>query len=271
MRGVDGRARARRAADALRQRAARQEADRQPAVGARGAAHQGRRLQRAHGALCRDGARRSASRRASPSASSTSHGAFYYHAWPEVYIDEGRGRGLWLPVDPTFNQFPADATHLRLARGGLDKQAAILPLIGRLKMTILDLELAPERDADPRRPASRSTPARWRSPCPPRRRDGCWSQPRVGGTMIAIHDLVKQYGTFTAVDGVTLDVQPGEIHGFLGPNGAGKTTTHPDDCRAAEADLRTHPRQRPRSRARSPRRRRRRSASSPIGRSSTRS
>ena len=43
--------------------------------------------------------------------------------------------------------------------------------------------------------------------------------------MIAIHDLVKQYGRFTAVDGVSLDVPRGEIHGFLGPNGAGKTTT----------------------------------------------
>ena len=43
--------------------------------------------------------------------------------------------------------------------------------------------------------------------------------------MIALQNLVKQYGGFTAVDGVTLDVQPGEIHGFLGPNGAGKTTT----------------------------------------------
>ncbi len=43
--------------------------------------------------------------------------------------------------------------------------------------------------------------------------------------MIGITDLVKQYGGFTAVDGVTLDVQPGQIHGFLGPNGAGKTTT----------------------------------------------
>jgi transglutaminase-like putative cysteine protease len=70
-------------------------------------------------------------------------GAFYYHAWPEVYIDEGDGRGLWLPVDPTLNQFPADATHVRLARGGLEKQTVILPLVGRLKMTILDLELAP--------------------------------------------------------------------------------------------------------------------------------
>jgi ABC-2 type transport system ATP-binding protein len=43
--------------------------------------------------------------------------------------------------------------------------------------------------------------------------------------MIAITDLVKTYGKFTAVDGVSLDVTPGEIHGFLGPNGAGKTTT----------------------------------------------
>jgi ABC-2 type transport system ATP-binding protein len=43
--------------------------------------------------------------------------------------------------------------------------------------------------------------------------------------MIGLTDLVKQYGEFTAVDGVTLDVQPGQIHGFLGPNGAGKTTT----------------------------------------------
>jgi ABC-2 type transport system ATP-binding protein len=43
--------------------------------------------------------------------------------------------------------------------------------------------------------------------------------------MIAVQHLVKEYGRFRAVDGVTLDVRPGEIHGFLGPNGAGKTTT----------------------------------------------
>jgi transglutaminase-like putative cysteine protease len=72
------------------------------------------------------------------------HGAFYYHAWPEVFIADAKAsKGLWMPVDPTFNQFPADATHLRLARGGLDRQAVILPLVGRLKMTVLDVELAP--------------------------------------------------------------------------------------------------------------------------------
>ena len=43
--------------------------------------------------------------------------------------------------------------------------------------------------------------------------------------MIAVSDLVKQYGAFTAVDRVNISVAPGEIHGFLGPNGAGKTTT----------------------------------------------
>jgi ABC-2 type transport system ATP-binding protein len=43
--------------------------------------------------------------------------------------------------------------------------------------------------------------------------------------MIAVEHLVKRYGTFTAVDGVSLEVAPGQIHGFLGPNGAGKTTT----------------------------------------------
>ena len=43
--------------------------------------------------------------------------------------------------------------------------------------------------------------------------------------MIAVEHLVKEYGRFRAVDDVSLEVPPGEIHGFLGPNGAGKTTT----------------------------------------------
>ncbi len=43
--------------------------------------------------------------------------------------------------------------------------------------------------------------------------------------MILIEKLGKTYGTFKAVDDVSLEVPAGEIHGFLGPNGAGKTTT----------------------------------------------
>ena len=43
--------------------------------------------------------------------------------------------------------------------------------------------------------------------------------------MIAVESLVKTFGSFRAVDGVSLEVAAGEIHGFLGPNGAGKTTT----------------------------------------------
>jgi lipooligosaccharide transport system ATP-binding protein len=43
--------------------------------------------------------------------------------------------------------------------------------------------------------------------------------------LIAAHDLVKRFGNFTAVDGIDVDVRPGEAFGFLGPNGAGKSST----------------------------------------------
>jgi transglutaminase-like putative cysteine protease len=104
-------------------------------------------------------------------------GGFYYHAWPEVYVQEGRGRGLWLPVDPTLNQFPADATHIRLARGGLDRQAAILPAIGHAKMRVL--EVAVKAGYTPLlvgRPAQDQRPLEL--PLPKRDNEThCWSQP----------------------------------------------------------------------------------------------
>jgi ABC-2 type transport system ATP-binding protein len=43
--------------------------------------------------------------------------------------------------------------------------------------------------------------------------------------VVAVNDLVKHFGTFTAVDRVSFAVRRGEIFGLLGPNGAGKTTT----------------------------------------------
>jgi hypothetical protein len=105
-------------------------------------------------------------------------GAFYYHAWAEVWIGSEGGRGLWLPVDPTLNQFPADATHVRLARGGLDKQAAILGLVGHAKLQVVDLQLRP--GSTPilvGRPAADLRPLELALP----RRDGsgrgCWSSP----------------------------------------------------------------------------------------------
>lgn len=43
--------------------------------------------------------------------------------------------------------------------------------------------------------------------------------------MIEIERLCKRYGAFTALEDLSLRIEPGEIFGFLGPNGAGKTTT----------------------------------------------
>jgi hypothetical protein len=106
-------------------------------------------------------------------------GAFYYHAWPEVYIDEGNGQGMWLPVDPTFDQFPADTTHVRLARGGLDQQASILPMLGKTQMFVTDVQTAPNstpilvgrRASDPRPPTI---------DIPRRQACGCWASPCSG-------------------------------------------------------------------------------------------
>jgi transglutaminase-like putative cysteine protease len=58
-------------------------------------------------------------------------GRFYYHAWPEVYL------GDWVAVDPTLNEFPADAAHVRFVVGGLARQAQLVRLIGSLKLEVL--------------------------------------------------------------------------------------------------------------------------------------
>ena len=47
----------------------------------------------------------------------------------------------------------------------------------------------------------------------------------MGEQVIVLTDLTKQYGNFTAVDHIRLNIRKGEIFGLLGPNGAGKSTT----------------------------------------------
>ena len=53
------------------------------------------------------------------------------HCRAEVYLTD------WVAVDPTFDQFPADAAHLPIAFGGLARQVELVPLIGRLKLEVL--------------------------------------------------------------------------------------------------------------------------------------
>ncbi|MDP7377515.1 MAG: ATP-binding cassette domain-containing protein, partial [Pirellulaceae bacterium] len=43
--------------------------------------------------------------------------------------------------------------------------------------------------------------------------------------MIEISDFGKDYGDFTAVECLNLNIAEGEVFGFIGPNGAGKSTT----------------------------------------------
>lgn len=61
--------------------------------------------------------------------------AFYYHAWPEVELGGPTG---WVPIDPTFGQFPADATHLKVVTGDLDQQVQIMALMGRVKLELVE-------------------------------------------------------------------------------------------------------------------------------------
>jgi hypothetical protein len=59
-------------------------------------------------------------------------GRFYYHAWTEGYL------GRWVSMDAALNQMPADATHVKLVEGGLDRQVDIIGLIGKIKLEVVD-------------------------------------------------------------------------------------------------------------------------------------
>ena len=58
--------------------------------------------------------------------------AYFYHAWCAVWL------GKWVPVDPTFNQFPADVGHLKLKEGEVSEWANVLKVVGKLQIDVLE-------------------------------------------------------------------------------------------------------------------------------------
>ncbi len=59
-------------------------------------------------------------------------GQFYYHAWNEVFLGE------WTTADALMGQMPTDVTHIKFVEGGLDRQADMARVIGRVKVTVLE-------------------------------------------------------------------------------------------------------------------------------------
>ena len=111
-------------------------------------------------------------------------GAFYYHAWPEVFVGDLKSTadgtsGVWIPVDPTLNQFPADVSHVRLARGGFERQTAILPLLGRAKIRILEMVDGPAQSNTKALVGAERTdaPAIAIDLPAPQSKDSCWRRP----------------------------------------------------------------------------------------------
>ena len=57
---------------------------------------------------------------------------FYYHAWNELWV------GAWVSADAVFDQLPADATHVKLIEGGLERQMALMGIIGQLAFAVVE-------------------------------------------------------------------------------------------------------------------------------------
>jgi hypothetical protein len=58
-------------------------------------------------------------------------GRFYYHAWNLMYL------GQWVTADSVFGQLPADVSHLRLVTGSSEKQMALMGVIGKIQLTVI--------------------------------------------------------------------------------------------------------------------------------------
>ncbi|MEO8294867.1 MAG: transglutaminase-like domain-containing protein [Gemmatimonadota bacterium] len=62
---------------------------------------------------------------------------FYFHSWAEVYL------GRWIPVDPTWNEFPAGAGRVRIGIGTLARPMDLLPMIAGIDAQLLSLDRRP--------------------------------------------------------------------------------------------------------------------------------
>jgi len=65
---------------------------------------------------------------------STEMQAFGYHAWTEAYVQR------WLPMDPTFGERAADATHIKLLDGSIEDWPRLLGYVGSLRIEVLEAE-----------------------------------------------------------------------------------------------------------------------------------
>ena len=63
---------------------------------------------------------------------------FYYHAWPEIWLGD-----RWLATDPTLGQRVADATHIKLLEGGIERWPQLLPFLGKLEIELHSVDTSP--------------------------------------------------------------------------------------------------------------------------------
>lgn len=57
---------------------------------------------------------------------------FYFHQWAKVWV------GKWIDVDPTFNQPLVDVTHIKIGEGDIIEQIKLIPLVGRIQITVTE-------------------------------------------------------------------------------------------------------------------------------------
>ena len=62
-------------------------------------------------------------------------GRFYYHAWNASYVD-----GMWVGVDPIAGEFPASCGHIILKIGEIERQSEIIPVVGKLRIEVLEVK-----------------------------------------------------------------------------------------------------------------------------------